>query len=147
MFYLEGLEVVDEDIWQPQMVDKLQVDRNHGVAVAGVDVVHERVGDVQAGLLPHHVKVGTELNAVLLVVDGEHIHNVDANVNGVHCPGEGKIKLVVLTGQTKMLAGAKVLLTNNLFSASGSAGSISQAKELKQEDYSKISFFWHPNPK
>ena len=98
MFYLEGLEVVDEDIWQPQMADKLQVDRNHGVAVAGVDVVHERVGDVQAGLLPHHVEVGTELNAVLLVVDGEHIHNVDANVNGVDRPREGKIKLVVLTG-------------------------------------------------
>ena len=147
MFYLEGLEVVDEDIWQPQMVDKLQVDRNHGVAVTGVYVVHERVGDVQAGLLPHHVKVGTELNAVLLVVDGEHIHNVDANVNGVDFPGEGKIKLVVLTGQTKMLTGAKVLLTNNFFSASGSAGSISQAEELKQEDYYKISFSWHPNTK
>ena len=26
---LESLEVVDEDIWKPELIDKLKVDRNH----------------------------------------------------------------------------------------------------------------------
>ena len=129
--YLESFEVIDEDIWQPEMIDQLQVDRDHGVTVAGVDVVQERVGDVQSGLLPHHVEVGAELDAVLLVVNGEHIHDVNANVDGVDRPGEGQVKLVVLSRETEMFAGAQVLVTDNLLPASGSAGPICPAQELK----------------
>ena len=27
--HLESLEVVDEDVWQPELIDQLEVDRNH----------------------------------------------------------------------------------------------------------------------
>ena len=27
--HLECLEVVDEDVWQPELIDQLEVDRNH----------------------------------------------------------------------------------------------------------------------
>lgn len=48
------------------MVDKLQVDGEHGVDVGDVEVAEIGVGDVEAGLLPHHVEVAGELHAVLL---------------------------------------------------------------------------------
>ena len=48
------------------MVDQLQVDRKHGVQVRDVEVAEVGVGDVQPGLLPHHVEVAGELHAVLL---------------------------------------------------------------------------------
>ena len=49
------------------MVDKLQVDGEHGVDVCDVEVAEIGVGDVEAGLLPHHVEVAGELDTVLLV--------------------------------------------------------------------------------
>ena len=27
--HLESLEVVDEDVWQPELIDQFEVDRNH----------------------------------------------------------------------------------------------------------------------
>ena len=48
------------------MVDELQVDGEHGVYVGDVEVAEVGVGDVQPGLLPHHVEVARELHAVLL---------------------------------------------------------------------------------
>ena len=87
--HLECLEVVDKDIGEPEMVDQLQVDGDHGVhAVAG-----GHVGQVlgEAGLKvqcwnifqfqcfnkyfyrneetwfpPHHIEVAAELHTVLL---------------------------------------------------------------------------------
>ena len=51
------------------MVDKLEVDRNHGsLAEAGarVEVIEEEAWDLQPGLPPHHIEVRAELHAVLL---------------------------------------------------------------------------------
>ena len=66
LLYLECLEIVDEDIWKPKMVDELQVDRDHGARVGGVDLLGEGLGDVQPGLPPHHVKIATKLHTVFL---------------------------------------------------------------------------------
>ena len=63
---LKCFEVVDKDVWEPKVVDELQVDRKHGVQVRDVEVAEVGVGDVQPGLLPHHVEVAGELHAVLL---------------------------------------------------------------------------------
>ena len=30
LHHLKGLEVINEDIWKPQLVDQLQIDRDHG---------------------------------------------------------------------------------------------------------------------
>ena len=64
---LKCFQVVDEDVGQPEVVDKLQVDGEHGVDVGDVEVAEIGVGDVEAGLLPHHVEVAGELDTVLLV--------------------------------------------------------------------------------
>ena len=64
--HLKCFEVVDKDVWEPEVVDQLQVDRKHGVQVRDVEVAEVGVGDVQPGLLPHHVEVAGELHAVLL---------------------------------------------------------------------------------
>ena len=48
------------------MIDKLEVDRKHGVQVGDVEVAEVTVGNVEARLLPHHVEVAGELHAVLL---------------------------------------------------------------------------------
>ena len=66
LLYLECLEIVDEDIWKPEMVDELQVDRDHGARVGGVDLLGEALRNVQPRLPPHHVKIGTKLHAVFL---------------------------------------------------------------------------------
>ena len=72
--YLESFEIVDENIGEPELVDKLQVDRNHGsLAQAGarVEVIEEEARDLQPGLTPHHIEVRAELHAVLLS-EGDH---------------------------------------------------------------------------
>ena len=57
--YFESLEVVDENIWKPQLVDQLQVDRNHGLcgAVGVVQVSQEPFWDMKARLSPHHIEI------------------------------------------------------------------------------------------
>ena len=53
------------------MVDELQVDGDHGVDVSGVDLSAEALRNVQPGLSPHNIEVGTELNTVLLKIHVE----------------------------------------------------------------------------
>ena len=67
-FYLECFKIVDEDIGQPEVVDELQVDGDHGARVRGVYLLGEALGDVQPGLPPHHVKIRAKLDAVFLKV-------------------------------------------------------------------------------
>ena len=58
--HLESLEIVDENVGQPELVDELEVHRDHRrlVDVAHVEnVVEERVGDSQSRLLPKHVEI------------------------------------------------------------------------------------------
>ena len=50
------------------MVDQLQVDGEHGVALGHVHVLQEGGGDVQARLRPHHIKVAAKLYTVLLKI-------------------------------------------------------------------------------
>ena len=60
IFYLECFEVVDEYVGKPELVDKLQVDRDHGALAqprAGVEVSQEDERDLQPRLPPHHIKV------------------------------------------------------------------------------------------
>ena len=63
---LKCFQVVDEDVGQPEVVDKLQVDGEHGVYVGDVEVAEVGVGDVEAWLLPHDVEVAGELHTILL---------------------------------------------------------------------------------
>ena len=74
--HLECLQVVDEDVWQPEQVDQLQVDGYEGLrvnlwallapgpVVAGVTQDPGR--NVQPRLPPHDVKVGTKLDSIFL---------------------------------------------------------------------------------
>ena len=63
--YFESLEVVDENIWKPQLFDQLQVDRNHGVCRI-IQFIEEPPWDVKPWLLPHHVEIRAELHPILL---------------------------------------------------------------------------------
>ena len=50
------------------MIDKLKIYGNHGLLRegCGVDVSQEDLGNLKSWLSPHHIEVGTELNAVFL---------------------------------------------------------------------------------
>ena len=50
------------------MIDKLKIYGNHGLLRegCGVDVSQENLGNLKSRLCPHHIEVGTELNAVFL---------------------------------------------------------------------------------
>ena len=66
--YLESLEIVDEDIGQPEVVDQLQVDRDHGLRGDDgvVQLGQESLRDPQSRLLPQNVEVGTGANVIKL---------------------------------------------------------------------------------
>ena len=96
------------------MVDKLQVDGEHGVDVGDVEVAEIGVGDVEAGLLPHHVEVAGELDTVLLVIDSKHVHDINPDVDDVDLAGEGKIELVIVPRQTQMLGEGDVGVAHHL---------------------------------
>ena len=76
--HLERLEVVHEDVGEPEQVDEFQVDGDEGLvprvralpapgARPGEAGVAEDPGrDVEPGLSPHHIEVGTELDPILL---------------------------------------------------------------------------------
>ena len=69
MVYLESLEIVDEDVGEPELVDELEVDGDHGALAevgAGVEVIEEEARDLQPRLPPHDVEVRAELHTVLL---------------------------------------------------------------------------------
>ena len=50
------------------MIDKLKIYGDHGLLRegCGVDVSQEDLGYLKSWLRPHHIEVGTELNAVFL---------------------------------------------------------------------------------
>ena len=50
------------------MIDKLKIYGDHGLLRegCGVDVSQEDLGYLKSWLSPHHIEVGTELNAVFL---------------------------------------------------------------------------------
>ena len=50
------------------MIDKLKIYWDHGLLRegCGVDVSQEDLGNLKSWLRPHHIEVGTELNAVFL---------------------------------------------------------------------------------
>ena len=52
LYNLEGLEVIYKDVWKPQLIDQLQIDRDHGVWRSGVQLLKKALGDMQAGFLP-----------------------------------------------------------------------------------------------
>jgi len=64
--YLESLE--DEDVWQPEVVDELEVDRDHGLRGDDgvVQLGQEPLGDPESRLLPQDVEVRAEGDGVLL---------------------------------------------------------------------------------
>jgi hypothetical protein len=106
--YLESLEVVDEDVWQPKVIHKLDIDRHHGAGTVKflkgnfhsansrpgkntelqekkqTDYLLESVWDDESRLCPHHVEVAAELDTVLLVFDPQHVNNIDSDVDDVH---------------------------------------------------------------
>ena len=50
--HLEGLEVINEDVWKPQLIDQLQVHRDHGIWRSCVQLLKKALGYMQAGFLP-----------------------------------------------------------------------------------------------
>ena len=75
------LEVVDENVGQPEVLDELQVHGHHHVLCR---VVWPKWGaeggeHVQPSLPPLHVEVGGEGDAVVLVVDAQDLVDVDGH--------------------------------------------------------------------
>ena len=70
--YLKRLEVVDENVWEPEFVDQLQVDRDEGLpgvgSRAGIQLFQEPIGNVQPRLLPKNVEVAAERHRVFLKI-------------------------------------------------------------------------------
>ena len=57
-----------------------------------------------------------------LIINSQDVHNVNPDVDDVDLAREGKIKLVVISGQTKMLGERDILVTENLLLGSVGAG-------------------------
>ena len=57
-----------------------------------------------------------------LIIYSQDVHNVDPDVDDVDLAGEGKIKLVVISGQTKMFGERDILVAENLLLGSVGAG-------------------------
>ena len=57
-----------------------------------------------------------------LIIYSQDVHNVDPDVDDVDLAREGKIKLVVISGQTKMFGERDILVTENLLLGSVGAG-------------------------
>ena len=75
--HLEGLEVVDEDVGQPEVLDKLHTGGHHH-SLRGVGGDH-----VQPWLVPLHVEVHGDRDAVVLVVDMPHLVDVHGDADHV----------------------------------------------------------------
>ena len=57
-----------------------------------------------------------------LIINSQDVHNVNPDVDDVDLAREGKIKLVVISGQTKMLGERDILVTENLLLGSVGPG-------------------------
>ena len=66
LYNLEGLEVIYKDVWKPQLIDQLQIDRDHGVWRSGVQLLKKALGYMQAGLLPQDVEIRAESHRIFL---------------------------------------------------------------------------------
>ena len=66
-------------------------------------------------LMIHHTKFGQCAKYLShLVIDAEHVHDVDPDVDGVDEVWEWEVKLVVASGQAEVLAGREGLGTCHL---------------------------------
>ena len=77
-----GFQVVDKNVRQPQVLDKLQVHGDHHLlrgVIAGSEGGAKGGEHVQPALPPLHVEVGGEGDAVVLVVDPQHLVNVNGH--------------------------------------------------------------------
>ena len=80
-----GLKIVDEYVWKPEVLDELEVHWYHDVRIIGV--VDSRTGlfsskfriQVEPFLRPLDVEVAREGDGVILVVDSEHLVDVDGH--------------------------------------------------------------------
>ena len=65
-----------------------------------------------------------------LIIYSQDVHNVDPDVDDVDLAGEGKIKLVVIPGQTEMFGEGDILVTKNLLLGSVGAGETAVLKHV-----------------
>ena len=65
-----------------------------------------------------------------LIINSQNVHNVNPDVDDVDLAGEGKIKLVVVSGQTEMFGERDILVTKNLLLGSIGAGETAVLKHL-----------------
>ena len=65
-----------------------------------------------------------------LIINSQNVHNVNPDVDDVDLAGEGKIKLVVVSGQTEMFGERDILVTKNLLLGSIGAGKTAVLKHL-----------------
>ena len=57
-----------------------------------------------------------------LIIYSQDVHNVNPDVDDVDLAGEGKVKLVVISGQAKMFGERDILVAENLLLGSVGAG-------------------------
>ncbi len=98
--YFEGLEVVDEDVGHPQVVDEVEVDGDERLLVAlGAGVLEEAAVELQARLAPLHVEVQREGDAEVAVVDLQHVRDVDLDGDLVGAVADGNVHAGIVLGQ------------------------------------------------
>ena len=106
-----SLEVVDENVGQPEVLDELQVDGHVDICIIGhVDarpgLLPAELGlEVDARVEPLHVEVTRERDRVVLVVDAQHFVDVDGDFD-VDDALDGQIVFRVFVGQTGQSGGA-----------------------------------------
>lgn len=66
LHHFERLEIVDEDIWKPELINQLQIDRDHCVGRRGIELLEKALRNMQARLLPQDVEVRAESHRVFL---------------------------------------------------------------------------------
>ena len=95
-----SLEIVNENIWNPEIFYKFQVHGNHYCVIYIIFISQRRPKvwhNSQSSLLPLNVEVRGERDAVGGVVDPEHLINVyaDANLVGLVCVRKLKFRIIV----------------------------------------------------
>ena len=68
MTNLESLEIVDKNVWQPEVIDQLEVDWDHCFRRCDgmIKFPQKSIRDTQSWLLPQNIEVRTKSDRVFL---------------------------------------------------------------------------------
>lgn len=110
--HLVSLEIVNENVWHPQVLDKLEVHRHHYVGV--VRVINPRTRllasefriEMNPFFRPLDVEVARERDGVVFVVDSQHLVDINGDGDVVDALLHREFELGVVLGQTGQLVPA-----------------------------------------